>query len=306
MRSKSFTLLFVLLIAGYISTRFLMLRHYHENYVINYNESILRYQRHKLNTSETDYRTVILGDSSAGNAIDAALFSTLTGKKTINLALTGDFGIYSAVVMLQNALQHYPQLQTAVIVFSPAVWGHRFLDDAYFLMRREGLDDPVITLESYIAWYLNTNRFQWVNEFNHDPVKQAFTRIDPRNDYLTQYQPTVGLVFPDYTTPLPNILNGIHFTWLNQLAALCHRTRPITCIFMNGPIFEAKLKASGSIHRDTLQQVQQHLPPIRYVNEFQTFDQAALGDTLNHVRQEFKATYTRFYAERYQRVMAPP
>src|SRR5262249_16834400 len=67
------------------------------------NVKLLRYQKQKLARSHA--ALVLVGDSSLGNAIDAELLSQLSGKPTINLALTGSHGFEGAYNMLRRAFR---------------------------------------------------------------------------------------------------------------------------------------------------------------------------------------------------------
>jgi hypothetical protein len=55
------------------------------------NHEIYGYQRDKLGTART-IDIAFVGDSSLGNAINAELFSSLSGHNAVNLALTGSYG----------------------------------------------------------------------------------------------------------------------------------------------------------------------------------------------------------------------
>src|ERR1700744_5517728 len=68
---------------------------------------VLTFQESKIATLSPDVDTVILGDSSIGNGLDAKVFSELSHKKTVNLALTGyNYGIGGAYMLLREVLSH--------------------------------------------------------------------------------------------------------------------------------------------------------------------------------------------------------
>jgi hypothetical protein len=79
---------------------------------------LLRYQESKIATA-SDVDTVILGDSSIGYALDSDEFSALSGRRTLNLALTGwNYGIGGAYVLLSEVLGRV-QPKNIVFAFTP-------------------------------------------------------------------------------------------------------------------------------------------------------------------------------------------
>jgi hypothetical protein len=83
--------------------------------------ALLKYQELKIE-SLSDVDTVILGDSSVGFALDARAFSELSGRKTVNLALTGyNYGFPGAYALL-NQLLAKARPNNVVIAITPQTY----------------------------------------------------------------------------------------------------------------------------------------------------------------------------------------
>lgn len=90
------------------------------------------YQEAKLEPN-AEIETVLVGDSSLGNAIDAEQFSEETGSPTVSLALTGFYGYAGAYAMTRRALETFPNLKNVVVVASPDVFSRKETSRGLFL-----------------------------------------------------------------------------------------------------------------------------------------------------------------------------
>jgi hypothetical protein len=86
-------------------------------------------QRHQVLklAAETRIDTLLVGDSTLGNAIDAEAWSRQTGEHVLSLALTGDFGYAGSLNNLRRAVRrHRPQrvilMHTAEMPTRPVSW----------------------------------------------------------------------------------------------------------------------------------------------------------------------------------------
>jgi hypothetical protein len=81
---------------------------------------IYHFQRAKLAAAPGTVDLVMVGDSSLGNEVDGELMGKLTGRTTLNLALSGgSLGIGTNCIQLQDALVDH-RIRNVVIMFSPA------------------------------------------------------------------------------------------------------------------------------------------------------------------------------------------
>ena len=92
----------------------------------NGNDVLRQYQFAKLETFQGDINTIIVGDSSAGNAIDAELFSELSQGKTINTSLTLSFGLVGSLNMSKQALAKHPEIKNIIIIQTLGIWNQSF------------------------------------------------------------------------------------------------------------------------------------------------------------------------------------
>ena len=106
-------------------------------YIVNHhllrdNDLLLAIQLDKIKDNK-NVEIAFVGDSSLGNAIDARLVGELTGKKTINAALTGSFAIQGSLNMARRIYQdNRNSLRTIVIMQS--LWSATLATDweAYY------------------------------------------------------------------------------------------------------------------------------------------------------------------------------
>ena len=121
-------------------------------------EVLLDHQRAKL---AGDLGSVVfVGDSSLGNAVNAQLFSQLSGSKATNLALTAGYGYQGTLQMIEAVLKHrHPS--DFVIVQTPEMMMRR-PDPANFDLA------PLSTLDPIARF-----RRIWLDTMNLDQLEEA-------------------------------------------------------------------------------------------------------------------------------------
>ena len=194
-------------------------------------EVLLDHQRAKL---AGDLGSVVfVGDSSLGNAVNAQLFSQLSGSKATNLALTAGYGYQGTLQMIEAVLKHrHPS--DFVIVQTPEM-----------MMRRPEPADfdlaPLSTLGA-IARFRRT----WLDTMNLDQLEEAARyvlfssdrRADKRrgevfrNDYIAQRDKPANL--PRASHFDVKKINAGNGAVLAQIAGICRKTK-VNCIYLNGP-----------------------------------------------------------------------
>ncbi len=271
----------------------------------NKNQVISWRQLDKLKALEhpKDIQIAILGDSSAGNAIDVQYFAELTGKGTVNLALTGSIGLHGIILMAAHAKKDLPNLGYLYFVIAPTTWEKDLSPEAYFLLKKglpksqnplRGLQEIQDAQKGYLNWLFTPKRLQWYwNTIKKEPHKRGIW--SNKADYLVQGpQLTYKKASNVWTTPLhapKEDLSPLFETW----EKLCS---DIKCVFAHGPIYEGVLQSS----EQALEQIQTDINPLLSTfyfaeNEYWFVGYDQLGDTRNHIKLELKNNSTRHYAE---------
>jgi hypothetical protein len=265
---------------------------------------------HQLAKIDPTVDTVILGDSAAGFAVDARLFSELTHTKAVNLAVTGAFGIQGTVMMLAQAQKMYPNLRHAYFIVSTMTWQQELSDEAYYLLR-EGLPpeaDPLREIEEvkaarkrYINWLFTPERLVWAwDNKNASPYKQGQWNV--ANDYMIQNKPEdeqnarerwdVHMKRPDgdYLRP-----------YLEQWAKLCGK---VSCILTSAPMYKDFIDESQDSVITIQNVVDKNLAASLAFYDREAYPVAyeMLGDFMCHIRPEYKDEATRHYADIFLKV----
>ncbi len=203
----------------------------------------LAHQIRKL-SSPVQFDTVFVGDSSLGNAIRPEAFDRIAGTRSINLALSGNYGyggpfnmirraietrpVRNVVVMMAADSLNRPMVYDGFVFTAPNPWApHIPLSDAAeilktFLRR--------VVVESYGASGLLDEWFK--------PDRPG---IDPRTDYPTQRGKTSSL-YP------PSVVQSIetrHLVFVRAIVSLC-KARSLNCLFVHGPWFGKTIRDNAN------------------------------------------------------------
>ncbi|MGE4294195.1 MAG: hypothetical protein AB7E49_00645 [Campylobacterales bacterium] len=269
------------------------------DFSITGNDLIRKYQLskiEKLDFSQTE--TIIVGDSSAGNAIDARLFSQLSGQKTENLALTGSWGVAGSVGMAKAALSKAPALKNIIIIHTLDIWGRPFARESVLELFRTREAIETLGLATVVAFYLNPKEILW----HLRPLALTFLpsqnrwSIDPDNDYIVQFQNryTNGRLAIDNNQSLNSILpSGEKAKELSMLNDFC-RENNLNCILLNGPTIDSIANNSQAF----FDRLQKWVPPADNVDfDFRifSFNAAMMGDSADHIDPAFKREVTTIY-----------
>jgi hypothetical protein len=273
---------------------------------INNNQIILNRQFEKLSAAPVGVKTIIIGDSSAGNAIDAAEFQRLTGEPTLNLALTASFGVLNNLILTQAALERIPNVENVIFIFTAASWGAKFRADGYWLLAHplhrpqlnpiEHLPEIKQAHDQWSVWFISPRRILWTMEALIRPKKNSWSL---EHDYLSQVR--------SFSAPPKNWLRGVGqadaealLLLKREIETICSRNK-VGCYIMVGPLFEGRA-------------VRSPVALIRLRNYFQQFNCNSsarwngevlplpfefIGDTSAHVRPSRKKEVTGIYAKRY-------
>ncbi len=266
-------------------------------------DDVLRkYQLAKL-SSEQNIEVLIVGDSSAGNGIDAEFFSQLSSRKTINVALTGGAGILSSYNMVRHALKTQPKLKTVILVTTLDIWRRPFSINGYIetlgdLSSAEisGVSPSARTISKAqftynpkeVYWYL---RYLYVGVIGPQEIVHDYMRQD------TSTYANRGRTF-DRDVSLSSIVNPQKVAELQKFGELCEETK-LNCIFMHGPIHEAWFNNSSDELALISAKLAEHIPAsIHFVPTYFVYPNEMMGDSKDHVDGAYKRESTlKYYAE---------
>lgn len=269
----------------------------------NKNQVVVWNQLRKIEKAGRDTDTVILGDSSAGFAIDIGLFNELTGRKAINLALTASFGIHNNLLMLQQARLKLPNLKYVLFIYSAPAWMEPFNDEAYYLLSHGlspdknplyGFPDAREARRNYLNWLFTPERFLWaVNNLRQPDYERGIW--DNGTAYIIQ-GPIEPKESADKKWPLrmPLIEEEEIIPYLEAWAELCGELR---CVYAHGPQYSEFIDVSRrSIDKiDGL--IMSHLSKtLDYKRDLYQVGYDMLGDSRSHIRTERIEESTRHYA----------
>jgi len=255
------------------------------------NQLIYSYQMEKVSRA-TGVEVAFVGDSSLGNAIDARLFTELSGRKTINLALNGSYGSGGALNMTRRMLAK-PDLKLVVVLQTIDVL-HR--DDAFagFYFSADPMQlltvPPVQIVELYFS--LKTAR-RMIDQLRHSGAEPPQFIED---DYVSQK--THAISRPPKVevavNPLrPDMLARSQLDYLARLAELC-RAHGVRCVYANGPIYDGYCEQAADYIAALDDAVEAAGLPVTRGTPI-CMPERDVGNSIDHVRSDLKQDYTRRY-----------
>jgi hypothetical protein len=253
------------------------------------NHEIYGYQRDKIGAAR-NIDIAFVGDSSLGNAIDAALFSKLSGANAVNLALTGSYGSGGAYNMTYKVLQQHTPRLIVVMQSIDVMRRKEAFPGFYFSAEPSQLltTSPVRILELYFS--LKTARRVIEQLWKHGLAKpsQLF-----ENDYIAQTSVLSPAAELGMNPLLPNMVTQAQLDYVGQIAELCRR-HGTHCVYAYGPIYDGYCTQAGEYVAKVESGVRATGLPIVAGTPL-CIPEGELGDTVDHVRPDLKDAYTRRY-----------
>ena len=241
--------------------------------------AVLRFQEARL-AAAPPFDTVLIGDSSLGNAIDEEVFGQATGTRAVNLALTGRFAYAGSYNMLRRALERGP-VRNVVLFHTTDIMSGPFGYDAYVLSAPDadlGPFEPRVRWEMVKAFASQT--------LDHQVLRRRYIPVF-EGDYIRQGTEAA----PFYHSPPPR---PEHVYFLRQIVRLC-RERRLNCLYVVGPLGAPKVVKNRGMIADTSALVRQS--GVTMVNDWpMVMPVEDVGDSADHVKPALKAAYTRRYA----------
>lgn len=294
---RSFTYLFVAAVAATLGASFVL----HRADLVYYDNDLIRhYQLAKLERA-APFDTIVVGDSSAGNGLDASLLTRLSGRPTLNLALTGSFGLEGSLNMIRHAVRA-SRPANVVIVHTLDMWARPFSLLAYYESEQGlpaiGVEHPFLrnkTTADYLQYVVNPREIgRYVRHRLRGPQLQY--TLDREHDYLAQRPSTIangGIAI----APGARLARGIHPDKLAVFEIIdryCELER-LNCLYVHGPLYDRVFHASRAVADEinaALASIARH---VRVVPDVLTFGKADMGDSIDHVHPAAKAESTRRY-----------
>jgi len=258
---------------------------------------LLRYQSTKLERGGT-VDTVFIGDSSLGNGIDSAHFDELSGRRSLNLALTGMHGVEGSANMLKRALRLHPEIRNVVVV-----------QTADMLQRPASPEGFLYSLD-WAHWKEDAGEGGWREKATL--VSSAFAVLGSTEVYKTFWkrlratappggyvdrdyirQGAAAVVRPELARELRAEINPRKLEALEQLARFC-RERKLNLVYAHGPLYEGVYARS----RGYFDLVEKELAArnIPLLPEVMTATADQMGDTADdHIAGPHKKQFTERY-----------
>ena len=261
-------------------------------------ERLYRYQQEKI-AGRAGLDTVLIGDSSLGNAVDARHFSQCASVNAANLALTGIHGYAGSYNILKQVHRRHPNLRYVVVMQTLDI---SLRDTAYqgylrtMAHRRDFLELSVPEQYRLIHTVLSAVpgevrsllKVRW-----REQVRGAVARdIDPQSDYIGQEPRRFSA---GTETPLPcRGINPDKTRFLRKIVTYAS-SRGIGLVYLHGPLYEERVRLSGEYVRRVNSQIQ--ATGIDLVQEVVAVPEEDLGDGADHIRPGKKLEYTRRYCD---------
>ena len=259
---------------------------------------LTNYQLSKIDS--IDYVDIaIVGDSSAGNGIDANLLGKTLNKKAISLALTGSFGYGGSYIMAKKAIQKgAKQILVVHTVDMPTRPGHLDQRASVFLIRSfSDLLNLTESIHHVLGLYLSkdivaTAIKQTFKYFFSNVDNTENKRSDPsKYDYIKQHEKinseTIDIKISS------SLINKDKLYYLNKLVDYCNEQK-VKCSYAHGPIHHSFCKNNS----DYLSKVNILISNtgISLLSEKPyCMNNNEVGDSEDHIHPNYKKTSTESY-----------
>jgi hypothetical protein len=234
------------------------------------------------------FDTVFLGDSSLGSALNARLFSDLSGRRCANLALNGLYGYAGSLNLLRRASEKQPIKNVVLMNTTPTL--QRPIEFEGYV---RSLESPMLIFKSkdirlfYKAFVLYNNLSAYLDLARGLTGKGIQEAVVLTNDYVRQGKPfdvsRIKMFEPTVDPEKP--------IFLKEVQKLCAE-KGYNLVYTHGPIVE-DYRASApyfELANKTLQGL-----GLNVVTNIIFFPREDMGDSDDHVSLAAKDKYTRVY-----------
>ena len=244
-----------------------------------------------------DINTIIVGDSSGGNSMDAQYFTLLSGLQSENLCLTGSWGIVGSLGIIKKALHKNQNIKNIVIIHTLDIWGRDFPKESILELYDFNFIIHYLDTDSIFAYFFNLKEIWWHLKYlimkilNHSTM----TKIDTKNDYILQRDNKFsnGKSTPSAKVNFDTFSDAKKME-LVMLDRFC-RDQSLNCIFLNGPIHSDLVKDSDKIGNFLNSDIKQTFDNIKYYPTLFSYPAYKIGDSIDHIDTAYKKESTLNY-----------
>jgi len=259
---------------------------------------LTNYQLSKIDN--IDYVDIaVVGDSSAGNGIDASFLGKRLNKKAISLALTGSFGYGGSYIMAKKAIQKGAKeiliVHTVDMPTRPTYLDHRagvFLIRSFsdLLNLTEGIHH---VLGLYLSKDIVTTSIKQTFKYFFSNVDDTENkRSDPsKYDYIKQHG-KINTENIDIKIS-SSLINENKLYYLNKLADYC-KEKSVECFYAHGPIHHS-FCMNNSDYLSKINTLIRNTSVILLSKKPYCMNNNEVGDSEDHIHSEYKKTSTESY-----------
>ena len=266
------------------------------------NDVIRQYQSQKLEDFQGNMHTIVVGDSSAGNAINAQLFSGLSGSTTLNLSLSGSFGLVGSLNMAKQALRSHPEIENIVFVQILDIWQQPFSRESFFetsghidtkdindlffdgncTLDRIRFETDIREIYRFVKYTLDMTP-KGVISYDHDHMRQDDETYKNGGKDISNCTPFFKEVHPEKADV---------YLMVNSFC----KESGVNCIFIHGPVHSGIYEKY--IEQEYIEEIKDLFSKSRHITSIETFftiENENMGDTEYHINISYKDEMTRRY-----------
>ncbi len=254
---------------------------------------LIDYQVSKL-YSANNFELVVVGDSSAGNAINATYMSKLTEMETVNVSLTGGAGFVGTYNMIRHAINTQPNLKGVVIVQTLDIWRRGFAEKSYLSTL---YDLPPLKFEGILSEkgelaQFNPSEIYWFLRYKLRGVNQG---VGIENDYIAQRDARYSNegISLDNDEGLSSFISDEKIQMLKLIGSLCEKNS-LTCLYLHGPIHDGFYQNSKEVVVDINKKLEKSMSVKVYKDLF-IYPGNKMGDSTDHIDPQYKDAVTEDY-----------
>ncbi len=253
-------------------------------------DKLLDYQISKFDNFDKETEVVFLGDSSMGYVLDSKVWGKKSKKKTINLALIGDYQ-FSGVLAFFEMLPK-KNIKEIYIMANIDSWRIKTSDNYYkSLKNRKSIFNNFFKINEDLNLYnfVNILRFYFFDSFKRKKVS-----ISKNNDYIDQG----NIINDDYLDRVkPFQKDQIIKSKIEDLKKIfleCNNLN-IKCLYVHGPILDIFCKDKNVLEFQNEINLILKKNKIPYLSNNICINFDHIGDGFGHVAPKNKSNYTLKY-----------
>ena len=272
---------------------------------ISYNENdlIRKYQFQKLENFKENIDTIIVGDSSAGNAINAEVLSELSEQTVLNLSLKGSHGIVGSLNMAKQALRLHPEIKNIVLIQTFDIWSRPFSRQGFF-ETSNNIDTRDIgkhffpTYKAVDKLRLQTNILELYMLAKYLYKGPPELVIDHDNVYTKKERGTYkngGLIMLG-DEKMSKAIDPLKKQVYQTFDSFCDK-QELNCVFIHGPIHNVLYKNTSE---EFFQKINDIVSKSQFIVSIMTvfaIENENMGSSDDHVDISYKDEMTRRYYE---------